>query len=54
MEHPERLFPMSVESRGLGRSHEDELAAGSWLFLREGGDGRGESRRHREAGEDRQ
>jgi hypothetical protein len=45
---------MSVESRGLGRSHEDELAAGTWLFLREGRAGHGEGRRHSEAGEDRQ
>jgi hypothetical protein len=54
MEHPERFFPMSIESGGLGGSHEDELAAGPWLFLREGWAARSEGRRDSEESEDRQ
>jgi hypothetical protein len=54
MEHPERLFPMSVEARWLGGANKDQLAAGPWLFLREGWAGRGEGRRDSEAGEDGQ
>ena len=50
----EEALRESEEAGDIGGAHKDQLAAGPWLFLCEGRDGRGEGRRHREAGEDRQ
>ena len=52
VEHPERLFPVSVEARRLRGPHEDQLAPGARLVLGGSRMGREERGRKGEAGED--